>query len=72
MRTLYLWEHVRIHLDVVAGLGDFIEFEAVLSEECGDVEGHAKLERLIAAFELREEDFLALSYLDMMLEKGGA
>ena len=31
-RTLYLWENVRLHLDCVEGLGEFIEFEAVLSD----------------------------------------
>ena len=30
-RELFLWHNVRIHLDDVAGLGTFIEFEAVIS-----------------------------------------
>jgi predicted adenylyl cyclase CyaB len=30
-REIFLWHNVRIHLDEVAGLGTFVEFEAVLS-----------------------------------------
>ena len=67
VRTLYLWENVRIHLDRVAGLGDFIEFEAVLSEAYDDEDGHRKLQQLIEAFALRAEDHLRHSYLEMVL-----
>lgn len=69
-RTLFLWENVRIHLDHVTKLGDFIEFEAVMPEEAPDGEGYAKLDRLIAAFELATQDFCATSYLEMMLAAG--
>lgn len=69
VRTLYLWENVRIHLDRVAGLGDFIEFEAVLSEACDDADGHRKLEYLIALFGILDEEHLECSYLEMMLTK---
>jgi len=64
-RTLYLWENVRIHLDRVTDLGEFIEFEAVLSEEYDEDDGRRKLEPLIEAFELRPEDLFDGSYLDM-------
>lgn len=67
VRTLYLWQNVRIHLDHVAGLGDFIEFEAVLDETYDDEDGHRKLAHLIAAFGLGEADHLTTSYLEMAL-----
>lgn len=70
VRTLYLWENVRIHLDAVAGLGGYIEFEAVLSSEYDDADGHEKLQHLIHAFGLTEEDHLETSYLEMMLAAG--
>jgi adenylate cyclase class IV len=66
MRTLYLWENVRIHLDEVAGLGDFIEFEAVLDENHGEEDGLHKLRHLCDAFGIRPEDRCALSYLELL------
>ena len=70
VRSLYLWENVRIHLDRVETLGDFIEFEAVLSEEYDDEDGFAKLDTLIKTFSLTPEDMCTASYLEMKLEKG--
>ena len=66
-RTLFLWENVRIHLDQVAGLGDFIEFEAVLDDTHGDADGRQKLARLTAAFELDPEARVSVSYLELTL-----
>ena len=68
VRTLYLWEDVRIHLDQVAGLGDFIEFEAVLSDKHNDEDGHRKLGHLRQAFEIEPGDVLSRSYLDLVLD----
>ena len=70
VRTLYLWQNVRIHLDAVAGLGGYLEFEAVLSAEYDDADGHEKLQHLIRAFGLTEEDLIETSYLEMMLAAG--
>lgn len=69
LRTLYLWENVRVHLDEVERLGSFIEFEAVLSEKHDDADGFAKLARLQEAFGIRSEDLLETSYLELMLER---
>jgi len=66
VRTLYLWENVRIHLDAVAGLGDFIEFEAVLDAAHGEEDGFAKLELLIARFGILPEEHLGQSYLELV------
>ncbi len=70
VRTLYLWENVRIHIDDVVGLGAFLEFEAVLDEEHDDADGARKLEYLIAQFGIAPEEHLAVSYLDLTLAKG--
>lgn len=67
VRTLYLWGNVRIHLDQVEGLGQFIEFEAVLDEAHGDADGHAKLGRLMEDFGLMPEDHQTHSYLEITL-----
>ena len=69
VRTLYLWENVRIHLDRVQDLGDFIEFEAVLDDTHDDADGHAKLARLIEDFGLTDDEHLEVSYLDLMLAR---
>ncbi len=66
-RTLFLWENVRIHLDRVEKLGDFIEFEAVLDDSHNDEDGHGKLQYLGRAFGLEATEEVALSYLDLAL-----
>lgn len=61
-REIFLVDNVRIHLDEVAGLGSFLEFEAVLSPECDDAAGHAQLERLSRHFGLAPADLVEGSY----------
>lgn len=70
VRTLYLWENVRIHLDRVKNLGDFIEFEAVLSGAYDDADGHARLRRLQDVFDLHPGDRISESYVDLMRAAG--
>jgi predicted adenylyl cyclase CyaB len=65
-REIYLWHNVRIHLDDVEGLGQFLEFEAALSPEIDEAAGRAQLETLIAQFNIQPKDLLAGSYTDMM------
>ena len=64
-REIYLWHNVRIHLDEVAGLGTFIEFEAVLGTGIDDSAGSAQLDGLSRRFGLGPDDFLAGSYGEM-------
>jgi adenylate cyclase, class 2 len=66
VRTLYLWENVRIHLDAVQDLGAFVEFEAVLDADHADADGHAKLVHLQSALGIAEEDLEEGSYLDLI------
>jgi adenylate cyclase class IV len=57
---------VRIHLDRVEGLGDFIEFEAVAA----DGEDPARFTLLLASMReslgIRDEDLLRGSYSDLL------
>lgn len=69
VRALWLWKNVRIHLDRVNGLGDFIEFEAVLCDEYDDADGHEKVATLTEAFGLQKTDLIEGSYLDLTLAK---
>jgi adenylate cyclase, class 2 len=67
-RRLFIHEGVRIHLDRVEGLGDFIEFEAVAED--GDDPGRfaALLDELREAFDIRDEDLVRASYSDLLRE----
>lgn len=68
-RRLFILEDVRIHLDRVEGLGNFIEFEGVVGPD--DSDGSARFEALLtelrSAFGIREDDLLAGSYADLAL-----
>lgn len=66
-RALWLWKNVRIHLDRVEGLGDFMEFEAVLIDESDAEDGHQKVDYLQRKFLLSDDDLIAVSYLDLTL-----
>ena len=65
-RTIYLWHNVRIHLDEVAGLGTFVEFEAVLSPGEDERTARARLEELGRLLGLGPGDHLAPSYADLL------
>ena len=64
-RRLFILEGVRIHLDRVDGLGDFIEFEGVAA----DGEDPGAFAELLAdlrqSFGIRNEDLLGESYSDL-------
>ncbi len=66
-REIYLHHNVRMHLDEVAGLGDFLEFEAVLDARHDDADGHAALARLSREFEIQPHHLVAASYSDLLL-----
>jgi adenylate cyclase class 2 len=65
-RRLYLWENVRIHLDEVDGLGNFLEFEAVLEEGQDEADGYAQLEQLQHEFGIDGEAVIGASYSDLL------
>jgi adenylate cyclase class 2 len=68
-RRLLLWEGVRIHLDRVAGLGDFLELEGVVAPAASDLEPErAKVARLSEALGLDNGRILDDSYSDRLLE----
>jgi adenylate cyclase class 2 len=69
-RRLFLWRDVRIHLDRVDGLGDFLEFEAVVPEQSDLADERQKVQQLRGAFAIRAEDLIDRSYSDLILEVG--
>ena len=65
LRTLYLDGPMRIHLDAVEGLGDFLEFEYVLREDEGAGEGTKAVHSYRKALGIGETDLVAGAYLDL-------
>jgi adenylate cyclase class IV len=65
-RRLLLWRTVRIHLDHVAGLGDFVELEAVAASACGLTAEQAKVDELRARLGMTDDRLVAFSYVDLV------
>ena len=65
-RWLLLAGQTRIHLDRVAGLGDFMELEVVLRDGQADAEGAAIAEALMRELGLADAERLAGAYLDLL------
>ncbi len=70
-REIFLVNNVRIHLDQVVGLGDFLEFEAVLGPGQSDDEGGSQLDALGREFRIDPAALVAGSYSDLLLERHG-
>ena len=67
VRQLFLWEGVRIHLDAVDGLGNFIEFEAVAAADSDLSRVEMQVKMLRKAFVIKDADLLGSSYSDLTL-----
>jgi len=65
-RRLLLWRNVRIHLDRVAGLGDFVELEAVASSPGGLEVERDRVEQLRAALGIADERLIAHGYAQLL------
>jgi adenylate cyclase class 2 len=67
-RRLFLFENVRVHLDDVAGLGTFVELEAVLASSDGAAkpEEQDALARVSAALRIDALEPVARSYVDLL------
>lgn len=64
-REVWWRDDVRIHLDRVAGLGDFLEFEARVDRIGSRDEAAARLERLAAELGVQPADVVGGSYGEM-------
>lgn len=68
-RTLFMVGQTRIHMDVVQGLGEYMELEVVLRESQSAEEGQAIAEDLMNRLDIHSEDLITDAYMDM-LEQG--
>jgi adenylate cyclase, class 2 len=65
-RRLFLFHGVRIHLDRVEGLGDFVEFEGVAADGDDPLDFAESLADLRRSFGILDEDLLCESYSDLL------
>jgi predicted adenylyl cyclase CyaB len=70
-RVLYLVGQTRVHLDMVNGLGTFLELEVVLRPDQTPAEGHEIAAALMSRLGIREVDLVATAYADMLTESAG-
>jgi adenylate cyclase class IV len=66
VRRLLIWRGVRIHLDAVAGLGAFVELEAVAAAPGGLYAEEAKIAELRSALGITGDLLIARGYSDLM------
>ena len=66
-REVYLYRNVRIHLDHVVGLGNFVEFEAVMSAGDNDVDAAQLVTDLAQRLNIKAEDRINCSYSDLLM-----
>ncbi len=65
-RHLYLIGTTRIHVDVVENLGDFVEIEVVMQDGRDDAHGKREADSLMKDLGIRDEDVIAVAYVDML------
>ena len=68
-RWLYWVGNTRIHLDQVEGLGSFLEFEVVLSDDQTVDEGQAIAAGLMERLHIAESDLIDAAYIDLLQGK---
>jgi len=65
-RRLLLWRNVRIHLDRVIGLGDFVEVEAVAASAGGLEVERERVEGLCRALGIADERLVRHGYAHLV------
>jgi predicted adenylyl cyclase CyaB len=69
-RRIYFIDNVKFHFDDVQGLGKFIEVEAIDDKgELGIEKIQQQCDYYANMFKISEDDFIAVSYSDLLLEK---
>jgi adenylate cyclase class 2 len=68
-RELWMLDNVRIHLDEVAELGRFLEFEAIVSQEHDVKACHEAIDRLRDAFRPVLGEPIGVGYVDLLAQE---
>ncbi|MGB3798506.1 MAG: class IV adenylate cyclase [Lewinella sp.] len=69
-REIYFIDNVKFHLDTVAGLGTFVEIEAIGESETERKTLRKQVDHYRSLFDLADEDLLAISYSDLLTAVG--
>lgn len=65
-RSLYLIDQTRVHIDTVAGLGNFLEFEVCLRAGESEAHGRQVAAALLGQFAILPEDLIDCAYIDLL------
>ncbi|MCI5057583.1 MAG: CYTH domain-containing protein, partial [Flavobacteriales bacterium] len=69
-REIYFIDHIKIHVDEVLNLGDFLEIEVIDKTDTMEVETmHQECNELMKKFNLDASLLLRNSYSDMLMSK---
>ena len=68
-REIYFIDNVKFHLDKVKNLGEFIEIEAIGSNESERENLLKQCNYYLQLFEIKKEDLISVSYSDMLLQQ---
>lgn len=66
-RELWIWKSVRIHLDRVEGLGEFVELEAVVDIAGSMEEAELQCRKTMDNLRITEDNMISSSYCDMQI-----
>jgi len=67
VREIFFYENIQVNLDQVSGLGSFVEFELVTSQNLKNQEqGSAKVEKLREQLGISPKDLQRYSYSDLI------
>jgi predicted adenylyl cyclase CyaB len=69
-RTLFLVGRTRVHLDIVQGLGHFLELEVVLNEGELAETGIREAQRLMAQLGIDSSQLIEGAYVDLLAQRG--
>ena len=68
-RKIYFINNVKFHYDTVEGLGTFVEVEAIDKDgSIGKEKLQAQCDEYAALFNIAEEDFISVSYSDLIMK----
>ncbi|GAB4377467.1 MAG: class IV adenylate cyclase [Calditrichia bacterium] len=69
VRSLFSYRNVRIHLDQVSNLGDFVELESVIDAHTPELLAQKRLDQVLSYLQPLPLIPIAKSYSDLLMEK---